>query len=181
MIEYLVGANKSYVLTQEIKKISKIYIKEKIEFDYITKNSGQKVTFILTEGRLYITCTDYAEVFGYNQGNLKSKIENLDFFNLRDREIIYGLLELYDLIIEKYIERYEIKKDEKNINTEILQEIVRNKNITEKDMEFIKKSKLLQDIEYSKIEFTDEKSESNSIKENENKKNEKEKNKKFYF
>ena len=139
--------------------------------DYITKNSGQKVTFILTDGRLYISCTDYAEVFGYNQGNLKSKIENLDFFNLRDREVIYGLLELYEFLIEKFIEKYQIKKDEKNLNTEILQDIIRNNNMTQENIDFLKKSKLLQDIEYSKIELNDENKNENEFLINNNKKN----------
>ena len=94
---------------------------------------------------------------------------------------------MYDLVIEKYVERYDIKKDEKNINTEILQDIVKNKNMTQENIEFLKKSKILQDIEYSKIELTEdlkdipEKNEMNIKNENLKKNDKDSKNKKFYF
>lgn len=181
MEEFVFGSNKSYVLTQEIKKISKYYLKDKIEHIYITPHSGQKITFIITEGRLYLSCVNYAEVFGYNVGNIKAKIENLNYYNLRDRDIILGLFELYDILVEKYKEKFNIKDEVKTINTEILQEIVKDKNISEKSLDYLKKSKLLQDVEFSKLEIE------NNIKENEVKENsEKDKNSerkkpKFYF
>jgi len=187
--EFVFGSNKSFILTQEIKKISKFYLKEKIEHVYITPHSGQKVTFIITDGRLYLSCTDYSEVFGYNTGNIKAKIENLNYYNLRDRDVILGLIELYDLLIKKYKEKFNIKDEVKSINTELLEEIVKNKNLSEKNLENLKKSKLLQDIEYSKIETGKEEKDFSSVPLKEdnqhlehNMKNELEKKKpKFYF
>lgn len=151
MEEFVFGSNKSFVLTQEIKKISKYYFKEKVEHIYITPHSGQKVSFIVTEGRLYLSCVDYAEVFGYNIGNIKAKIENLNYYNLKDRDVILGLFELYDLLIDKYKEKFNIKDSVKTINTEILEEIIKNKNLTEENLNYLKKSRILQDVEYSKI------------------------------
>ncbi len=151
--DFVFGSNKSFVLTQEIKKISKYYIKEKVEHAYITPNSGQKITFIITDGRLYLSCVNYAEVFGYNIGNIKAKIENLNYYNLRDRDIILGLIELYDILVQKYKERFNIKDEVKTINTEILEEIIKDKNISLKNIDFLKKSKLLQDVEFSKIQI----------------------------
>jgi hypothetical protein len=184
MEEFVFGSNKSYVLTQEIKKISKYYFKDKIEHIYITPHSGQKVTFIITDGRLYLSCVDYAEVFGYNTGNIKAKIENLNYYNLRDRDIIFGLLEVYEILVQKYKEKFNIKDEVKTINTEILEKIIKDKNISEKSLDYLKKSKLLQDVEFSKLEIENNIKEINTnedfnkvIKKNENDR----KKPKFYF
>lgn len=173
--EFVFGSNKSFVLTQEIKKISKYYIKDKTEHIFITPHSGQKLTFIVTNGRLYLSCVNYAEVFGYNIGNIKAKIENLNYYNLRDRDIILGLFEVYDILIQKYKEKFEIKDEVKTINTEILEEIIKDKNISEKSLDFLKKSKLLQDVEFSKLDIEnnikdkdDKKDSNNEIRKNEN-------------
>jgi len=184
MEEFVFGSNKSYVLTQEIKKISKYYFKDKIEHIYITPHSGQKVTFIITDGRLYLSCVDYAEVFGYNTGNIKAKIENLNYYNLRDRDIIFGLLEVYEILVQKYKEKFNIKDEVKTINTEILEKIIKDKNISEKSLDYLKKSKLLQDVEFSKLEIENNIKEINTNEDfnKEIKKNENDRKKpKFYF
>ena len=187
MEELVFASNKSYVLTQEIKKISKYYIKEKVEHVFITPHSGQKVTFITTEGRIYLSCVNYSEVFGYNIGNVKAKIDNLNYFNLRDRDVIFGLIELYDLLISKFKEKYNVKENVVTLNTEILQELVNDKNISKEKMEYLKKSRLLQDVEYSKIDYenvvetkTKENDFNNQNKLEENKETDKKK-PKFYF
>jgi len=182
MEEFVFGSNKSYVLTQEIKKISKYYIKDKIEYKYITPHSGQKVTFIITDGRLYLSCVNYSEVFGFNVGNMKAKIDNLNYYNLRDRDIILGLFDLYDVLVLKYKEKFDIKDEVKTINTEILDELVKNKNISKASLDYLMKSKLLQDVEFSKLDIENNMKEDdlkdntdNDINKNERKKP------KFYF
>jgi hypothetical protein len=48
-----------------LKYISKKYLPERIEFQYITPTTGQNILYTLVDGRLYISTDNYAETFGY--------------------------------------------------------------------------------------------------------------------
>ncbi len=114
---------------------------------------GQKITFITTEGRMYLLCDNYAEVFGFTGKNKLRKINNLDVMNMREKEIVIGLFKLYDALIDKYMELYKIdKKKEKNLNTKIFEEIVKNNKLDNQTINVIKQTKLLKNVEFDKIE-----------------------------
>lgn len=156
LIEELVfSGSKSYILTEEIKKISKNYVKDKIEFSYVT-SLGQKITFIVVEGRMYLLCDNYAEVFGFTGKNKLRKINNLDVMNIREKEIIIGLFKLYDVLIDEYVRLYNIDKvKEKNLNTMIFEDVIREKKLDSNMINLIKKTKLLKNVEYDKLDKDD--------------------------
>jgi len=150
--DFVLGNNKSMVLTEEIKKISKFYVPKKIEHSFVT-SLGQKVTLIAYKGRLYVMCDNYAEVFGYSGKNKLAKMDLLDVNNLREREIIYGLFKFYDVLTEEYKKKYKIEGDGKNLNTEILEEIAKEKNLNQDQLEYIKNSKMLKEVQFNKLKI----------------------------
>jgi len=185
--ELVFSGSKSYVLTEEIKKISKFYVKEKIEYSYIT-SLGQKITFITTEGRMYLLCDNYAEVFGFTGKNKLRKINNLDVMNVREKEVVIGLFKFYDVLIDKYMDIYNIdKKKAKNISTKIFEEILKEKKIDKESIETLKNTKLLKNVEFDKIENINESLDRVNYDENKLENNSKHKNKthnneiKFYI
>jgi len=153
LIEELVfSGSKSYILTEEIKKISNFYVREKIEYSYIT-SLGQKITFIVVEGRMYLLCDNYAEVFGFTGKNKLSKINNLDVMNLREKEIVIGLFRLYDVMIDRYVKLNNIDKTkQKNLITEIFQDVVKDKMLFVTDINTIKQTKILKGVEFEKLQ-----------------------------
>lgn len=151
---YVYAENNVTALTTEIKKLSKYYFKEEVDLPYITY-TGQKINFITKEGRLYLKCENYSEIFGYSRENTALKINNLNIYNLRDREVIFGLFKLYDTLIEGYMKKYNINPDEKNLKTEILEEIILKNNLSDKDLEILKNAKVLKDVDYTKIKLNE--------------------------
>jgi hypothetical protein len=164
--EFVFSDNKSFILTNELKKMSKFYVPEKIEFKFITPSTGQIIDFILVNGRLYLSCDNYGEVFGYSSAKPRAKIDNLNASDFRERDVIFGLFKLYDMVLERYIEKYNIKKEVKNYNTEVFEEIVSEKGIDEEMLRLIKNSRLIKDVEFGKIRIQDEKSKKEESKEN---------------
>jgi hypothetical protein len=151
--EFVFGCNKSIVLTEEIKKISKFYLPERIEHSFVT-SLGQKVTLIVFKGRLYLSCDNYAEVFGYGGKNKLAKMDLLNVMVVREREIIYGLFKLYDILIDKYMNKNKIEAKPKNFETQILEEIAQEMNLTEKQIEMLVKSRQLTEIQFDRINFS---------------------------
>jgi hypothetical protein len=149
--EFVYADNKSFILTNELKKLSKYYIQEKIEYKFITPTTGQVVTFILTNGRLYLSCDNYGEVFGYSVDKPRAKIDNLNASDYRERDVIYGLFKLYDMILEKYIEKFNIVKESKTVNTEAFEQIVSERGLDDDMIKLIKNSKLIKDVEFNKV------------------------------
>jgi hypothetical protein len=151
--EFVFGCNKSIVLTEEIKKISKFYLPERIEHSFVT-SLGQKVTLIVFKGRLYLSCDNYAEVFGYGGKNKLAKMDLLNVMVVREREIIYGLFKLYDILIDKYMNKNKIEAKPKNFETQILEEIAQEMNLSEKQIEMLVKSRQLREIQFDRINFS---------------------------
>ncbi len=98
-----------------------------------------------------------------------AKISNLNINNLRERDIIFGLFNLYDLLIEKYKEKYNIKKKIDN-ETKLLQRLVNKGQLSEKEVELVKNSEILDHIDFQKVE-----------KKEKSKEEEKKKNKSYYL
>lgn len=182
--QFVFGSNFSIVLTEEIKKISKYYIPHKIEHSFVT-SLGQKVTFIIKQGRLYLSCQNYSEVFGYNSRNIKAKIDNLDIFNIRERDLIFGLFKLYDNLIDEYKKLHNIPDQVKNVETEIIEDMIKSKKIAKKELDLLMKSKLLRDIHYSQINFEElikeKKDDYDKSENNENKNSDNNKTTRFYL
>lgn len=151
--EFIFGCNKSIVLTEEIKKISKFYLPQKIEHSFVT-SLGQKVTLIVMKGRLYLSCENYAEVFGYGGKNKLAKMDLLNVMVVREREIIYGLFKLYDILIDRYMDKNKIDARPKNFETQILQEIADEMNLTENQIEMLVKSRRLKEIQFDRLKFS---------------------------
>jgi hypothetical protein len=150
--EFIFGCNKSIVLTEEIKKISKFYLPHKIEHSFVT-SLGQKVTLIVMKGRLYLSCENYAEVFGYGGKNKLAKMDLLNVMVVREREIIYGLFKLYDILIDKYMDKNKIEAKPKNFETQILEEIAQEMNLNEKQIEMLVKSRRLKNIQFDRLKL----------------------------
>jgi hypothetical protein len=151
LLEHFVyGSSHTFVLTEEIKKISKFYLKQKIEHNFITAY-GQKVTFICEEGRLYLSCDNYSEVFGYHFNKQLLKIENLNCYQPREREIIFGLFQFYDKLIQMYIQENNIDIDKKTLKTEVFESILKTKKLSHNELELLKKSSVLRDVQFSKL------------------------------
>jgi hypothetical protein len=150
---FVYGSNMSFIISEEIKKISKLYMPEEIKFPYVTK-FGHAIQFIVKEGRLYCACESYAEVFGHNAGKRQLKLQRLNLANAREREVVFALLKFYDKIINLYMIKYNIPKEEKekNVYTQVLEEIAKDKQLDSKDIELLKKNKLLSEIEFNKID-----------------------------
>ena len=149
------GYYKTPILIEEIKKISKYYVKEKVDYSFVTA-LGQNVNLTSLSGRLYLTCDNYYEVFGYNKKNALLKINNLDIMNVRDREIIFGLFKFYDELINKYIIKNNVNVNETNAHTEILQNIVKDKGISQSQLEAIKKTNIIKNVDFNKIEINND-------------------------
>lgn len=107
---------------------------------FITPTTGQPITFIANNGRLYLSCVDYAEVFGYSGlGNerKKAKLDALNVSNVRDRDIIFGLFKFYEFLTEEFIKQYGIK-EYKPIQRKINEKVVEERNLSERDIELLK-------------------------------------------
>jgi hypothetical protein len=83
------------------------------------------------------------------------------------------------MVLERYIEKYNIKREVKNYNTEVFEEIVSEKGIDEEMLRLIKNSRLIKDVEFGKITIQDEKGKKEESKENE--KGQESNKPKFYF
>jgi hypothetical protein len=73
---------------------------------------------------------------------------------VRERDIIFGLFNLYDMLIEKYKEKYNIKKKIDN-ETKLFQRLVNKGELSEKEVELVKNSELIQNIDFQKVEKKD--------------------------
>ena len=142
----------SLILTKEIKKISKNYMSELIEFDYVIPLTNVKVTFITNEGKLFLDCDNQSEVLGFaalNKGAMS--LDSLNFNVFRERELIFGLFEFYLHLMKMYEERFGVKqltldKYEKEIVSELLGEL------TEEERKVVMKIEKFRDLkEESKI------------------------------
>jgi hypothetical protein len=150
--DFVLGSNRSMCLTEEIKKISKFYLPEKIEFSTVT-SLGQKITFITQKGRLYVSCDNYAEVFGYSAKNKLAKMKSLNIFVLREREIIYCLFRFYDTMISEYIKKYQILETYINYETKIIQDLIDRNEISEKHLEYMKNNRYLTNVQFHLLKF----------------------------
>ena len=148
--DFVFGCNKSIVLTEEIKKISKFYLPERIEHSFVT-SLGQKVTFIVFKGRLYLSCDNYAEVFGYSGKNKLAKMDLLNVMLVREREIIYGLFKLYDNLVDKYMDKHKVEMKPVNFDTKILEQVAKEMNLTDKQIDMLIKSKQFREIQFDKL------------------------------
>lgn len=119
--EFVFSSNRPAVLTEEIKKLSKeLFFEEKIEMDYVTSLTKTRITFTAWKGRLYLSSGNYAELFGVKNLNARAqpKISELNVYNTRERDIIFGLFKFYDFLIDKYkrengiAERESLKKEQ---------------------------------------------------------------------
>lgn len=79
-----------------------------------------------------------------------SRIQNLNVNNIRERDIIFGLFNFYDLLIQKYKEQNGIKPEISN-ETMLIKKILHKQGLTEKDLKSIENSNLLSNIDFDKI------------------------------
>jgi len=130
MLELFVfDSNTTILINEQLKAISKNYFPEKIEHNYITLTSGQNVSFILNNGRLYISCDNYAQTFGYNAPKaLFSKISQLNLSNVRERDLVFGLFDFYDVLIKRFIREYGIIQG-KSFETTVIENLIAKKKL----------------------------------------------------
>jgi hypothetical protein len=88
---------------------------------------------------------------------------------VRERDIIFGLFNFYDLLIEKYKEKYNIKKKIDN-ETKLFQRLVNKGELSEKDVALVKSSEVIQNVDFEKV-----------VKKEKTKEEEKKMNKSYYL
>jgi hypothetical protein len=69
---------------------------------------------------------------------------------VRERDIIFGLFSFYDLMIEKYKEKYDIK-EKVEIDTNLIQKLIDKKKLGEEDIRLLKESEILPNVDFSKV------------------------------
>jgi hypothetical protein len=150
--DFVLGCNRSMCLTEEIKKISKFYLPERKEFSTVT-SLGQKITFITQNGKLYVSCDNYAEVFGYSAKNKLAKMKSLNISVLREREVIYSLFRFYDHMIAEYMKKFNISEKYLNFETKVVQDMIDKNEINEKQLNYMRNNSYLNNVQFRLLKF----------------------------
>jgi len=83
------------------------------------------------------------------------KINDLNPTNIRERDVIFGLLKLYDILINKYKDKYKIVNIEKDVKNQVFDEVLNSKNLNEDQVRIIKESGLIDaNIDMDKVKLT---------------------------
>jgi hypothetical protein len=163
--ELVFECNRSTTILEEIKYLSKIMDNDrKYTFDFITPLTSSHLEVIIYKGRLFINSDNFGKLLGIRNIDKveKPRITNFNIYNSKERDIIFCLLKVYQLLLDEYISKNNINMIA-NINpqTDAMNKLIRENKISEQQINLMKRiskeniigyDKIYKDIEFHKIE-----------------------------
>ena len=163
--ELVFDCNRSNVIIEEVKYLSKVMdIEKKFTYDFITPLTSSHLEVILYKGRLFINSDNFSKLLGIrNIDKLdKPRITSLNIFNSKERDILFCLLKVYQMLLDEYIEKNKINMIASvNPQTDAMNKLIEENKITEKQLNLLKLiskeniigyDKLFKNIEFDKID-----------------------------
>ena len=89
-------------------------------------------------------------IFSHNSQRFLAKVHKLDAHNVRERDLVFGLFIFYDLLIEKYKEKNNIKKQNDN-KTKLLQKMIDKNLVSENEINALENSEILNQIDFTML------------------------------
>lgn len=166
--EFIFTLNRSFVLLEEIRSLSYFIDKDKrFTYTFITPTTGSKIDIMLQNGKKYLSCDNFSILFGSdyygNNKKNKPKLEFLNIFNSREKDIILCFLKVYNKLIEEYCAKYNILHyEEINSRTKLLQDMIDKGEITKDKLDHIQEINKsgtrefqgkFDDIQFDKLKF----------------------------
>ena len=79
-----------------------------------------------------------------------ARVENLNVNNVRERDIVFGLFNFYDVLIDRFRQKNNIKTSNAK-DTRIMQLIVDKVGMTEKELGLLKNSEIMTNVDFDQI------------------------------
>lgn len=181
---FVLQGNKSFILSEEIKHLSKLLDSEQeVKVKIITPTSKAGLELITWKGKLYMNSDNYLNLFGYKNSEAakRGSIQVLNCYNTYEYEILIALYKLYFELYKMYKKKngIENENEELNMKEKYIKELIQSGNIKRSDLQMMEKlnnlksqknsenifnmkeysefKDLVEDIDYSKIlKFFDE-------------------------
>lgn len=163
--ELVFECNRSNLIIEEVKYLSKVIdMERKFTYDFITPLTSSHLEVILYKGRLFINSDNFAKLLGIrNIDKLeKPRITNLNIYNSKERDILFCLLKVYQMLLDEYIEKNSINMIASvNPQTDAMNKLIEENKISEQQLNLMKRiskesiigyDKLYKNIEFDKLE-----------------------------